>query len=129
MLNEQCLPGAVYVYGESIRPSDWDYGSSTLVPTEYEVQAECGVVIPPVSTIMWRWADTNNDTFLSVTDIHLIILAIQGYYNFSTLLNDDLAGQSACLPQQVLSVTDILMAKRAFQGEHFADIDCVPPCE
>jgi len=90
-------------------------------------QAACGILIFQAST-MWRSAEANSNGFVNVSDLQPIILAIQGFYEFSTLLNDDLAGSSASLPQQILNVTDILVAKRAFQGEAFTDIACATPC-
>ena len=61
VLDEECLPGAVYVYGDDIVPSEYGPGSGLpLVPNDYSVTAECGTAepIPSASIVMWRWADT-----------------------------------------------------------------------
>lgn len=128
-VDEQCMPGAVYVYGEDVVPSEFLADTQTHVPNEYAVFAECGTVnpIPPATAVMWRWADTNHDSFVNVTDIALILLAIQGQYDFSTVISDDLSGSDACVIQQILNITDVLFAKRAFQGEHYYETSCNHP--
>ena len=99
------------------------------MPIRYEVAAECGGTPPgSASVTMWRWGDTNNDGYVSVVDVQMVILAIQGYYDFSTIVTDDLAGSGPCVPQQILNVTDVLMVKFAFQGVDFRDTDCDEPC-
>ncbi|UCE62132.1 MAG: VCBS repeat-containing protein [Phycisphaerales bacterium] len=128
ILDEECLPGAVYVYGTDIRPSDYDAMTQTLLPIHYEVHAECTVTIDPVSVTMWKWGDTNNNGYLNVTDIHLLILAIQGHYDYSTLVTDDLAGINPCLPQQILNVSDTQMAVQAVEGWKYRDNNCPEPC-
>ena len=128
VLDEQCVPGAVYVYGEDVVPSEYFVQTQTPAPNDYKVHAECGADnIPPATVVMWRWADVNNDTYVSVTDIGLILLAIQGHYDYSSIVSDDLAGTGACWVQQILSITDVLFAKRAFQGEHYFETDCNHP--
>ncbi|MFQ5590697.1 MAG: hypothetical protein ACE5HE_06025, partial [Phycisphaerae bacterium] len=128
VLDEECVPGAVYVYGDDIVPSEYVAATQTHVPTTYEVTAECGLGTPPPATVvMWRWGDTSHDSFVNVTDISLILLAMQGQYDFSTKVTDDLSGSDACWVQQVLNITDVLFAKRAFQGEHYYDTACDHP--
>ncbi|UCE59622.1 MAG: hypothetical protein JSU63_19535, partial [Phycisphaerales bacterium] len=126
ILNEECVSGAVYVYGSDIRPSDFDIPTQTALPIGYNVQAEC-MADPaddpePASVTMWRWGDTNNDTYLSVSDIHMVILAIQGFYDYSTIVTDDQAGIDPCLPQQVLNVLDTFTVVQAVEGTKFRDI-------
>ncbi len=128
VLDEECLSGAVYVYGEDIVPSEFLFDTLTHVPNIYDVVAECGeVATEAVSTTMWRWADTNNDTYVGVTDIALILLAIQGHYDYSSIVSDDLAGLDSCWVQQILGITDVLYAKRAFQGENYFGTGCNSP--
>jgi len=132
--NEACITGALYVYGEDIHPTDNDpaVGDSDdppEFPVRYEVSAECSVTIPPVSTTMWRWADTNNDSILNITDILFVLLARQGDFSFSTKPNGDLAGGlNLCIPQQLLNVTDTLLGVRALQGEMYRAVPCPEIC-
>ncbi|MFQ5590579.1 MAG: cytochrome c, partial [Phycisphaerae bacterium] len=131
VLDESCMPGRVYVTGEGIVPSDWV--GAALAPVTYAVRGDCGTVTNPdvslpASATMWRWGDANNDVFVNVSDIQLIVLAIQGVYTYSTVATDDLSGRTTCEPQQLINVTDVLMAIRALQGERYIDIACYHPC-
>jgi hypothetical protein len=103
------------VTGESVVPSEVFAGQ--ILETTYTVRANCGTIATPDLSLpsaltMWRWADTNGDGFLNVGDIQLIVLAIQEVFEFSTFVNDDIAGRTICEPQQVVNVGDILMAGR-----------------
>ncbi len=131
LLDEACVPGRVYVTGEGVVPSDWV--ENALAPSTYIVRSNCATlgspdISLPQAATMWLWGDTNNNAFVNVADIQFIILAIQGYYFYSTVVTDDLTGITACEPQQVVNITDVLMAIRSLQGEAYADIGCYTPC-
>jgi len=131
VLNENCVAGRIYVTGDGIAASD--LVADTDVLSTYIVRANCGTLAAPDMSLgaaasTWRWADTDHNGFVNVSDVQLILLAIQGSYNFSAVVADDLAGIGACAPQQILNVSDVQMAIRALQGEHFRDVGCDVPC-
>ncbi len=133
LLDEECVSGAVYVYGEEIVPSEVLGTSDIIVPTAYDVVAECvgdtlPIVTAPVSATMWRWADTNNDGFMNMADILLQLLGMKGSYVYTTLLNDDLAGMDSCWVDQILNIADVFWALRAFEfKEHYYNTGCNNP--
>jgi len=129
ILDEVCLPGALYVYAEEIRPSDYDFDASSESPSRYSVSAECSTGTPWMSAKMWLWGDLNNDQRLNVADVQLLILALQGWQDYSTLVNNDLAGYSVCLPQQILNIADLQMTLQAGEGYNYHGVaQCPEPC-
>jgi hypothetical protein len=144
LLDEHCAAGRIYVTGQYIVPSEFvgaidgaapepADGEPTLKPTTYTIRANCGTLSDedlslPASATMWRWADTNGDAHVNVSDIQLITLGIEGFYFYSSSVNNDIAGLIVCEPQELLNVTDVLMALRAIQGEQYVETGCHNPC-
>jgi len=112
--------GTVNVRGEEIIPS-----------TMYIVWTDDGTSLSyPSEVTTWRWADVNNDTYVNVSDIQLIILGIQGRFLFASMPNLDLIGTlgDSCMPQAILNVTDVQMAKSCLQGTPYEDLGCPVIC-
>ncbi|MFQ5590699.1 MAG: hypothetical protein ACE5HE_06035 [Phycisphaerae bacterium] len=115
VLDEQCLPGRVFLTGHDVVPS-----------TQYNVVAECGAFLtPPGSASTCLWADVNCDGFVNVTDVQLAQLGFQGFFEFATLVQIDI---HPCYPQGVINVSDIQRVVLALQGQTYDEIGCRLPC-
>jgi hypothetical protein len=135
VVDEECVPGGVYVYGEDIVPSEWEGDPITghLVPNAYDAVADCGVVTTePVSTTMWRWCDTNNDKLVDVRDVAQIKWGIYEVYKYSNIATNDMTGTlDACWVQQIINVSDLgAVLRAAVNAEHYYEqpICDIPTC-
>jgi hypothetical protein len=116
-------------------PENWgtvDIHAYEIIPDAvYNVQIDDGTSLSnPVAVRTWMWADVNNDTFVNVSDIQLIVLGIQAEFLFASLSNLDLIGApgEACMPQGILNVSDLQVALLCIKGTPYADLDCPRPC-
>ena len=111
--------GTVHVADEAIRPS-----------AGYRIRGDCGSpgnpdITLPVDTRTWKWGDVNNNTFVNVTDIQLLVKAVQQVYTFVTLERADLV---PCQPNRIVNVGDVQAGVLAFQQIPLTTIGCPNPC-
>lgn len=121
-------------------PADWGtilvggleiYPSSGILPSIYEVVAECGVDMPPPgsytsppgSGATWRWGDIDHDNDVDFVDIELIVTE----WRFMPIGQDPdpVFDTFGCPPDNRLNFRDIEFVVRAFKGQLYP---CPEPC-
>jgi hypothetical protein len=114
-LDEQCLPGRVFINGKEIVPS-----------SVYEVQAECGAYLAPTSSASTcLWADVNCDGYVNVTDVQLVKLGNEGTFQYATFHQLDI---DPCSPQGIINITDLQRVLLAIEGQTYQGMGCPVPC-
>lgn len=111
--------GTVHIADEAIRPS-----------ADYRIRGDCGSpgnpdITLPADARTWKWGDVNNNTFVNVSDIQLIVKAVQQDYSLVTLERADLL---PCQPNRLVNVSDVQAGVLAFQHLPLTAVNCPDPC-
>ncbi|MFQ5590700.1 MAG: hypothetical protein ACE5HE_06040 [Phycisphaerae bacterium] len=124
-------------------PSEWGdplyvTGVHVVPGTEFIIKGDCGTPGAPsfsdtATATTWRWGDTNDDSYVNVTDIQRVKFGLIRDYALQTIPNLDLWGVGLnpgdmCDPQQFINITDLLMDLWAFQGVSYSAMGCPVDC-
>jgi hypothetical protein len=137
---ETCEPGRLYVSGADILPSESVLvgPDPVIVPTRYEIWADCDGLVGPVDVTMPVWGDSNGDFVASFDDIQSAIMVFEGRWPARipprTTVAVDIVGHIPCAIDQHPCFTDISFFVFAFQGDAYnPDVlarfhECDVPC-
>jgi hypothetical protein len=108
-------------------PAQWGKilvsGPQIIPLTDYEVEAECGTFLSaPGAATTWVWGDVNNDGFVDVTDVILMLEGYNSDFSNAALEAMDIA---PCDPDGIIEVGDIIYLLDAYNSAPFP---CGPPC-
>lgn len=138
--SDPAQPGALFITGEDITPSD-RIGPGSYSDTRYTVAAECGGILGPgTEAVMDRWCDSDDNGIINITDVQIGVLAFQGQYHMpggvpamgSTKASVDVTAQvRGCDPTInpiAVNFGDIAQLILGFQGRSYAQfIAALPP--
>lgn len=138
---ETCVLGKVYVSGEAIAPSTSAIVNGALIPSRYDVQAECAALSLPATIQMRRWGDVQPNDFFNGIDIALVVQAFRLEFHLppgsdpsSTKISADVAGgpvNTFCDPEFSVNGVDVLRLVNTFNGATYSDhaaASCGMPC-
>jgi hypothetical protein len=112
-------------------PSEWGTahvrGLEIVPNATYTIQTDFGegVLSGAASATTWQWADTDNNDFINIGDVLLLVQAFTGDFSYVAFEAVDLY---PCATDRFINIDDVLQGVVAFQGGTWEDTNCPAPC-